>query len=267
MVTRKRRPRLVALLAVLALALAASGVLYAHWTAALDATVGIQTGDLGAGWWDIECGESVNPGFQVLPGPGGGDTTARPFGLPPGDAAWADTGSPFSLGMTQYTKWETNKNVAYIQTTWTALEPRAEIDYFNAYPSFYDDCEMEFTNSGSIPITVPYLVIEGDPGTRLATDIFAEDGEVWVEWSANTPPEDQVDPLPPPTVVTGSLKVHVEQIAEETTDYGFSVVVCVHNWNEPSVVEDDVCDLYDVVGGETVSKTTGERVIVVPDPF
>ena len=258
------RARWALLIAVMTLGLAATGVLYAHWTSTLDATVGIQTGEVGVGWWDVNCSESANPVFGVVPGPGGGDTTARPYGVPPGDEAWANLGSPFSQGGTQYTKWETNKNVAWVETAWEALLPTATINYYNTYPSYYDDCEMEFTNSGSTPIAVPYLVIEGQPGTVLASDIFAEDGHVWVEWSGQAPPTPQLDPA---EVVTGSLKLHVEQVAEEDTDYSFSLVVCVHNWNEPTNVDEDVCDLYDVFDGRPVSKTTGEPVIVIPVPF
>lgn len=262
------RLRWAILLAVAAMSLAAAGIVYAHWAATTEATIGIQTGEVGAGWWDVDCGESANPTFQLFPGPGGGDTTARPYGVPPGDAAWYNQGSPFSQKLTQYTKWETNKNVAFAETDWTALEPVASVSYFNTYPSFYDDCEMEFTNAGSIPIAVPYLVIEGADGTTLASDIFAEDGDIWVEWSGETPPNPQVDPIGiPPSIVTGSLKVHVEQTADEGTDYAFEVSVCVHNWNEPTIADDDVCDLFDMEGGQTVSKTTGQPVIVIPAPF
>lgn len=265
---RHRKTRWTVLVAVAALALATVGVAYSHWSSQLDATIGVQTGEAGVGWWDIDCGESALPGFQLHAGPGGGDTTARPFGVAPGDAAWAYQGSPMSQGLTQFTKWETNKNVAHAVTDWTLYESQATVHYYGTYPSFYDDCEMEFTNSGSIPIAVPYLVIEGQPGTQLASDIFAEDGHLWVEWSGESPPNPQVDPaVLPPDVVTGSLKVHVEQVAAETTDYSFSLSVCVHNWNEPTVAADDICDLYDMVGGEPISKTTGERVIVIPYPF
>jgi hypothetical protein len=246
--------------------LALAGVLYAHWTDTLEVDGNVQTGEIGAGWFDVSCREPSVEGFQVLPGPGGGDLTARPFGLS-GDTAWVDQGSPFSLKGTRYTKWETNKNVAHLILDWTALEPVATLTYFHTYPSYYDDCEMEFTNTGSIPIAVPYLVIEGPAGASLATDIFTDDGAIWVEWSGETPPEPQIDPFPPFSVATGSLKLHVEQSALQNARYSFTIAVCYHNWNEPTRAEDDICDLYDVDGATPVSKTTREPVIVVPDPF
>ncbi len=248
---------------VVVLALAASGVLFAHWTDTLDAYGQIQTGAVGVGWADVSCVEGSLPGVQVLPGPGGGDLTARPAGLP-GDPSWTDLGIPFRPGLTQYKKWETNKNVAHVSIDYTPLDPVVILSYFNTYPSYYDDCQMEFTNAGSIPIAVPYLVIEGTAGTNLATDIFAANGEVWVEWRGETPPNPQIDPL---AIATGSLKLHVEQVAQQDTDYSFSMTVCVHNWNEPTEAADDVCDLYDVEGSQPISKTTGDPVIVIPNPF
>lgn len=260
---RNHNKQWVALLFALAIALSATGILYSHWTDTLEVSADIQTGEVGVGWADVSCVEGSFPGIQVLGGPGGGDVTARPAGLL-GDPAWTNLGNPFRPGLTQYTKWETNKNVAHIAIDFTALNPDATLSYFNTYPSYYDDCQMEFTNAGSIPIAVPYLVIEGSAGTKLATDIFADNGDVWVEWRGQTPPNPQIDPL---AIVVGSLKMHVEQVAEQNTDFSFSMVVCVHNWNEPTTAADDICDLYDVEGSQPVSRTTGERVIVIPNPF
>ncbi len=140
--------------------------------------------------------------------------------------------------------------------TFELLSPTLVLEWVNTYPSYYDDCQLEFTNTGSVPIHVPYLVIEPLAGTTLATDLFAEDGDIWVEW-AGQPTVEQLDPIPPVSVATTSLKMHVEQLADPESSYGFTVTVCAHNWNEPSTVLDDVCDLYE----------PGDGKIVLPDPF
>lgn len=246
------------LLSVSMVTLALAGVLYGHWTDTLEAHAVVDTGEIDAEWSTVRCGESLNPNFQVFVGPGGGDSTATPPDFEAPDEWAFDVDDESTLG-TPFWVWETNKNVAYrAAPVFNADRTEVELTWFNTYPSFTEDCEMEFENTGTMPIGVPYLVIMPGEGTTLASDIFANDGEIWVDWSGGTPPNPQIDPG---EGETASLKLHVEQIAQQdrTGDgaYTFWVQVCYHNWNEPTDVEDDVCDLYE----------QGDGKIVIPNPF
>ncbi len=254
---RFAKPQAV-LLSVSMVTLALAGVLYGHWTDTLEAHAVVDTGEIKAGWITVRCVESTFPGVQVTPGPGGGDITATEPGFvaPP---EWSGPTPDESTAGTPFWVWETNKNVAHRAVPAFLDDNRTvELMWFNTYPSFTGDCEMEFRNTGTLPIAVPYLVIMPGEETTLASDIFADDGEIWIDWSSGTPPNLQIDPG---ERETASLKLHVEQSAEQdrTGDgaYTFLVQVCYHNWNEPTDVEDDVCDLYE----------EGDGKIVIPDPF
>lgn len=246
----------LSLLVVLALALSGMGIVYSHWTDTLVVDGIADTGEVAAGWVGLSCKDGDTPGFQLLPTPTG-DFTVRPPGSY-GDPAWAqETFGGESNQGTLYDIWRTNKNVAHLTVAPVQIgDPSITLEWFETYPSYYDDCQLEFRNTGSVPIAVPYLVIEPLDGTTLASDVFANDGDIWVEWGGQ-PTVDQLDPFTPNDRATTSLKMHVEQLADPESSYGFTVTVCAHNWNEPSTVEDDVCDLYEPDDGK----------IVLPDPF
>ena len=236
-----------------------AGVLYAHWTDTLEVEGIVDTGEIRAEWVTVQGCESQNPDFQVNSHGGGDHTATRPNY--PGQPGWASNPvADTSTGGTDFLVWETNKNVAYFEgPVFSSDRKTVTLTWKNTYPSFFDDCEMEFNNFGSIPIAVPYLVIEAGPDTVLASDMFAEDGDVWVDWTGQTPPNVQIDPEQAARIV-GSLKMHVEQPAEQGRvgegAYTVSVTVCYHNWNEPTSVEDDICDLYEA----------GDGKIVIPEP-
>jgi predicted ribosomally synthesized peptide with SipW-like signal peptide len=199
---RTRRLRKALLLVLVVVALAGAGVVYAHWTDTLELDAQVNTGSVQMGWTGGICSE-----FFSWPWP------------PEGNGEWGgvDVGStairildPHTLGLT----------------------------ITNGYPSYSVDCEIESTNTGSVPVIIrgwrftPGAGLEGCTTQTFGTgSVVATCRELTVQLIDNLGV--QVDPGDP-LGVASSLRVHVEQPAEQNAIFGFELEMCVTNWNEPA---------------------------------
>lgn len=109
----------------------------------------------------------------------------------------------------------------------------------NGYPSYAVDCEVHYVNNGSIPVIIsgtdiravsPNLtncVLSGDQTKVLTCDqltvVFADGIGA------------QLDPN---GELASSLRLHVEQPAEQDSTFRFQVRVCMAQWNEPATFEE-----------------------------
>ncbi len=104
----------------------------------------------------------------------------------------------------------------------------------NGYPSYTADCEVEYTYLGSVPAHVEEIrfvdgdftgcVVEQSPTTGSFT---ASCDQATVTWANNLCTQ-----LHAGDFVGSSLRVHVEQEAEQNTTYNFGVEVQLNQFNE-----------------------------------
>jgi len=105
----------------------------------------------------------------------------------------------------------------------------------NGYPCYTADCEVEFTYRGSVPGIVQSISFV--PGTGLTncqvdqspfTGTFvAECDQLTVIWA-----DGKGSQLHDGDFLGSSLRVHVEQPAEENSQYDFDVELQLVQWNE-----------------------------------
>lgn len=108
----------------------------------------------------------------------------------------------------------------------------------NGYPSYVADCQLEFTNVGSIPVNIVATTIV--PGPNLTNCTLTGN-------QAKTLTCDQLTvifvdgvgmQLDPGDTTADSLRIHVEQAAKERTEYTFDALTCAAQWNEkPTAAE------------------------------
>ncbi len=190
------------LAALLIVGLAALGLGYGLWSKTLTVDGVVHTGNLDADWVLTACSE-----LHGWPGP-----------LQPGEYLGKDVGS--------------------VTATIDATDP--QILHFtveNGYPSYVADCEVEYENTGAIPVNVVATTIvpgagltnctlTGNQTKTLSCDQLTV---VFVDGiGAQLDPEDQL---------ASSLRIHVEQPAKERSTYEFDVLVCLAQWNESPTPE------------------------------
>jgi len=132
----------------------------------------------------------------------------------------------------------------------------------NGYPCYFGSILYDISNVGTIPVKVlsHKLISVSDNVTSypLATPmtltackwyyVNVDTSPPTVTESATAPPTGagagddfafhlsdygQFDQIDPDEVGYGDITIHIEQDAEEATDYDFSIKVSVCNWNEP----------------------------------
>jgi hypothetical protein len=181
-------------------AVAALGVGYALWSKSLLILGTVDTGRVDARWTLATCTE-------FYPWPVGGNS---------GEVEGKDVG------------WTT-----------TQIDPQdpavLHVTINNGYPSYAVDCQVHFTNSGTIPVfmrgttIIPVSVnltnctLTGNQSKTLDCD------ELTVKFVDNI--GSQFDPG---DELASSLVVHVEQPADQLATYEFEVEVCMAQWNEPA---------------------------------
>jgi len=206
MTETRRRPHKALLMVFLVMTLAAAGVVYAHWTDTLEVEAQVQTGDVEIGWTGAICSE-----FYDWPWP--------PEGF--GEVEGKDVGS-------------TSVEITDPHTMVLTVE--------NGYPSYSVDCEIEFTNTGSIPVIIrgwrftPLSGLEGCTVQYFGTGsgiLTCEEMTVEFIDGFGT----QIDPGDP-LGVASSLRLHIEQAAEQNATFEWMLEVCVTNWNEPATAQE-----------------------------
>lgn len=230
---------IVTILVVAALALAATGVLYAHWTDQLDATIGVQTGDLDVKW--------------VGAGTDDDGILRNDMGLTPDDPTapvlydmWrdssADPAEPFAAS--RY-----DKDVARCQVR--EIVGEEELLYVfaeNTYPSYHCGLYTSVENTATIPVKASFFelaVTAGPPGDEVLVDpdriVYLAEGKVALLSEDLSETEVTLDiaegircgtQIDPGEAVPVKGWFHVEQGAEENAGYGFYIHQQFMNWNE-----------------------------------
>jgi|SRR3990172_7505002 len=178
----------------LVLALATVGLVYGLWSETLLIEGTVHTGEVYAEWVHCSCEDGED-----------GGTDPHPDGIP------KDVGS-----------------------TSCVIDPEnpqiLRLVVNNAYPSYWNDCEVEFANTGTVPIKIQQYRITPVNFTRASGD-HKNDGEIWVKYVDGIGA--QMEPCPADNCEqAGSLKFHVEQPAKENYVYEFFFELLLVQWNE-----------------------------------
>ena len=199
------------LVAALLVVLAALGVAYGLWFKTLTISGSIETGKVHALWTSASSSDRAGAGDQNL------------INYPPGKVVPAPE----------------NKDVGRLDCTIDAVDP--EILHFtvvNGYPSYYADCEGEWTNDGTIPVKVVALRVAPEGGTMVDVpfDSWVDldlngDGKFDINFQIANGLCEQVDPE---GIAANSIKVHVKQDAPQNTPLKFDVEIQLNQWNESS---------------------------------
>ena len=128
------------------------------------------------------------------------------------------------------------KNVGWTDAWIDQVDPQiVHVEIYNGYPSYYNDLELEYTNTGSVTVKINEIIVTPENFT-VATDYDADDGEIWIDMINGI--GDQLDPG---ETTAYSLHIHVEQSALENAGrgdagdpaaYAFEVEVVLVQWNE-----------------------------------
>jgi hypothetical protein len=174
---------------VLVLALGSLGVGYAMWDKILYIDGTVHTGEVNAEWIACYC---FDRGLD--PNPDGSDK---------------------------------GKDVGSTTCIIDEVDPQIlHITIENGYPCYWNDCEVEFMNTGTVPVIIQSYDIIPDNFT-LASAYMADDGEVWIDFVDGIGSQ-----LDPGEDAGSSFKIHVEQCADELATYTFSVELRLVQWNE-----------------------------------
>jgi hypothetical protein len=185
-----RTTRVTLLVLLLVVGLAGIGTGYALWSKTLDIGGGVHTGMVDAEWTSCLC---IDQGLD--PNPSG----------PPKD-----------------------KDVGWTTCEIDSVDPEIlHVTTHNGYPSYFNDCQVEFTNTGTIPVKIHGVTVTPIDFTR-ASAYGAGDGEIWIGLIDGV--GSQLEPGDP---AASSLKWHVEQPAEQNHAYHFDVAIQLNQWNEP----------------------------------
>jgi hypothetical protein len=197
---KRRAPPLGLLALALLLTLATIGVVFGLWSKTLVIEGTVQTGRLHARWDAAICSE-----FHNWPWP--------PEGL--GEVDGKDVG---------HTTWEIDPDDNNV----------LNIVIDNGYPSYAIDCEVEYINDGTIPFIIRgFDIMAGSPnlhnctltGTTNSKTLACDElTVVFVDGVGS-----QIDPG---DMVASSLRIHIEQPAEQNAEYAFKLRICVAQWNE-----------------------------------
>lgn len=111
----------------------------------------------------------------------------------------------------------------------------------NGYPSYAVDCEVEYVNDGTVPWIIRGTTIE-PTSANLTNCTLSGNQTKTLECDQLTVVlvdgiGAQVDPG---DGVASSVRVHIEQEAEENTQYLFEIKICVAQWNEPATFDECV---------------------------
>lgn len=231
MIKRKRALPIGVLVVTLLVMLASIGVVSSLWSKNLTVDGTVETGDLRVDWTSAVGFDDICTDFNPL---------------------FDDCGVPKDVG----------KFVCEVD------EGDAQILHFeasNTYPSYEADCEYHFTNTGSIPWIVRGAEII--PGPRLTNCVDGPGAPLTIVLACRQLTIGYFDnvgvQVDPGNQVTGSIKIHVEQEAEQSdctaesgelfglivvgniqcnpntlVTYEFDIFVCVAQWNEAATYDE-----------------------------
>lgn len=148
---------------------------------------------------------------------------------PEADARWTSCASLDHPGTLDPNPDGTNKgkDVGWTECKIDEIDPRIlRVAMHNAYPGYWNECQVELQNVGTVPIMIPQVIIIPD-NFNLASGYGQDDGELWIDI------DDRIGEikLNPGESTTLSLQIHVEQSAAQSTTYTVSVQVLVVQHN------------------------------------
>jgi hypothetical protein len=182
----------IALFTAVIIAMIAVGLSYAMWDKYLYIDGTVYTGEVNAVWTSAVNWDPPAPPVSLDPNPDG-------------------TRKDKDVGSTTVTGVGTQELVVTIN---------------NGYPSYFNDIQVEFANTGTIPVKIQSVTITAD-NFVLASAYGANDGEIWIDFVNGIGTQ-----LEPGDDAASSFKFHVEQCAEELATYTFTVAVRLVQWNE-----------------------------------
>ena len=195
---------------VIVLALGTLGVAYAMWSETLVIGSQVDTGELSAEW---RLCAKTDKGLDPI--------------------------YPFDPAYVPEEKEDWGKDVGNVTCSIDPENKRIlRITINNGYPCYYNDCQVEFQNTGSIPFIVESInVTPVSPADfNFASGYGVNDGEVWVLWADGVGTQVELDD--PETlnidesILGSSLHIHVEQCASENATYVFEIEAFLVQWNE-----------------------------------
>ena len=175
-------------------ALSTVGLTYSMWSESLSITGTIETGYLSGIW-----------------------VVAANFDPPPPDS----TGDPSHPNILPRTK-----DVGYTSVEGLGTDTLI-ITVHNGYPCYYNDLQVEFDYTGSVPVHIVDIIVEPIGGWTLASAYGADDGEMWVDFVDGIGSQ-----LHQGDTAAASFKIHVEQPAKQDSTYAFTVKIVLVQWNE-----------------------------------
>lgn len=206
----------IGMFAALMVALAMTGTAYALWSKALFIEGYVETGTVNAEfvYAFTDDDESVDD---------------------PAKDSLDDGLDPAASGIDPKDRYD--KNVAYSEAYINDEDPQiAYVNIYNAYPSYYTTAWFDIVNTGSIPVKIQSVLINGIPvmpseptGFDLDDD---GDTDVTIHVSEITIGL-QIDPWYwNEEVAQMDLDIHVEQGAKQNSNYYFEVEILLVQWNE-----------------------------------
>lgn len=203
------------LLMAVVLVLGVMGVGYALWYKVLYINGTVNTDNVDAEWTDIS-----NPDNEAL-------------GLPP-DGHPDQKYDPDHPSVPGYQPG--NKDVGWTEAWIDDLDPQIlHVELHNVYPCYYNDLQLHYMNTGSVPVKVNEVRVIPHNFT-LSENFGDDDGEIWIDTVTNV--GDQLDPGEDTSF---SFQIHVEQPALENAGrgeigdppaYTFDVQIFLVQWNE-----------------------------------
>lgn len=184
--------KLTAIFATMLIALSLAGVSYAMWSKTLYINGTVNTGDVNAIWTSAINWDPPGPPPSLDPNP---DGTRKDK-----DVGWTEVSG---VGTQELT-----------------------VTVHNGYPSYFNDIEIEWEYTGSIPAYFVSITIIPD-GFPLASAYGANDGPIWVHVVNGYPIQ-----VHDGDTGAHSFKIHVEQCAAELATYTFTVELLFVQWNE-----------------------------------
>jgi len=150
------------------------------------------------------------------------------------DAVWTYASSSDPPGGLDPPDYE--KDVARLDCDINAADAQI-IDFVvtNGYPSYRADCQVEFANTGTIPVKVEQITVT--PGAGLANCTTTQDpgtgtttvdcDQLWIKFV-----DTLCQQVEPSGELASSVRVHVEQDADQNASYAFQVEQLLVQWNE-----------------------------------
>jgi hypothetical protein len=130
------------------------------------------------------------------------------------------------------------KEVGSTTATIDSADPQIlHVALANTYPSYAVDCQVHYTNDGSVPVIVRGITL-GAASPNL-TNCVVDPGQtstLYCDQLTVSLVDGIGSQIDPGDGMGSSLMVHVEQPAEQEADYDFDVLVCLSQWNEPATM-------------------------------